>query len=968
MASTEKTKLPNLKICIDNDESESDDDNLSLTGEPQISLEEGEIDKRVTNPVHEEILVPESPGSERATGAEDDVQFNVYLNKLETKQVENSINRPTRRYENKEGNFVTGIDFTEQDTAEKLQERAKRFGIDYKPEPAVNLGELYQSLGLKAEDLNPKDERGIRIDAVHIRGVNEMNTKDVFNYFQEFAAGSCEWIDDESCNVVWLDKMTAARALLKLSRSYEQVMADFGLKVPINHKADKNKAKIETTSESKMDDDGTEQNNEKVGEKESEEERNEEKMEEDNDDLDLTEETKPEENKAEENKSEENKIDEEKMEDEGIEEGEITDSDSESEVQSKNQNAFDRIRWPPGKWRLGVPYKNKANYIFLRFATKADVKLPGAEKRSKYYQKYGNPNYGGRVGLLSRSMKQKLRARRDNDDFDRFGVPESGIVVTDRNQVSYGDDLFSDAVTPVEVEEIDLYSTSQKLGKKLKKPEKAQSEDEEEEMYQSEEENDFPVIERVMTNDREEDRATDSDVDEEELERLLRAKEKKPVMRMYADELEEKQKVNRQRQMVGALTIVADAKKKVKTVKDARQLITGVDLRKALQEKKMNRQRSPVSWKRSKSRSLSPDFERDMGGGMNFKIIQPMHMTIENEVMSETEEVKEISPEPEPEPVKEVKRKKRTSSPLGTKSKMDEIEKPKDVRSRLSKKARDDLDVRTARRSPNNVRSRLSKRVSPVNESPERFGDTRISRVRRSRSHDLFRSKFNRSRSPVNRNRRPVRRRSRTRSPVWRRNNNRYRSPVRNRSPFRRSPIRRFNRSRSRSPINRRPARSNIRSRSPVNRRFSDRTRTGRDARSRLGRKSRSPTDTENESDDEQIAPSRIKMTVAASSSSSSSSSSSDSSSNDSSSSSDSDSSSSSSSSDSSSSSSDSESDSDASERSAIRNKKTQRKIDHATRQQDKFAGSRKQHLSRRDSKTNGPRRKGHRPVRPADD
>jgi hypothetical protein len=26
-----------------------------------------------------------------------------------------------------------------------------------------------------------------------------MNTKDVFNYFKEFAAGSCEWIDDESC-------------------------------------------------------------------------------------------------------------------------------------------------------------------------------------------------------------------------------------------------------------------------------------------------------------------------------------------------------------------------------------------------------------------------------------------------------------------------------------------------------------------------------------------------------------------------------------------------------------------------------------------------------------------------------------------------------------------------------------------------------------------------------------------------
>ena len=31
-----------------------------------------------------------------------------------------------------------------------------------------------------------------------------MNTKDVFNYFQEFAAGSIEWIDDDSCKLTLL--------------------------------------------------------------------------------------------------------------------------------------------------------------------------------------------------------------------------------------------------------------------------------------------------------------------------------------------------------------------------------------------------------------------------------------------------------------------------------------------------------------------------------------------------------------------------------------------------------------------------------------------------------------------------------------------------------------------------------------------------------------------------------------------
>ena len=33
----------------------------------------------------------------------------------------------------------------------------------------------------------------------------------------------------------------------------------------------------------------------------------------------------------------------------------------------------------------------------------ADIKLPGAERRSRYYQKYGNPNYGGMRGLISSS-------------------------------------------------------------------------------------------------------------------------------------------------------------------------------------------------------------------------------------------------------------------------------------------------------------------------------------------------------------------------------------------------------------------------------------------------------------------------------------------------------------------------------------------------------------------------------------
>ncbi|KAH8039070.1 hypothetical protein HPB51_004995 [Rhipicephalus microplus] len=35
--------------------------------------------------------------------------------------------------------------------------------------------------------------------------------------------------------------------------------------------------------------------------------------------------------------------------------------------------------------------------------------MPGAEKHSEYYKKYGNPNYGGMTGLISNSRKRRMR-------------------------------------------------------------------------------------------------------------------------------------------------------------------------------------------------------------------------------------------------------------------------------------------------------------------------------------------------------------------------------------------------------------------------------------------------------------------------------------------------------------------------------------------------------------------------------
>lgn len=50
---------------------------------------------------------------------------------------------------------------------------------------------------------------------------------------------------------------------------------------------------------------------------------------------------------------------------------------------------------PPGIWRKGIDYPNSKG-IFLRFATRMDKKQANAEKKSEYYKKYGNPNFGGK--------------------------------------------------------------------------------------------------------------------------------------------------------------------------------------------------------------------------------------------------------------------------------------------------------------------------------------------------------------------------------------------------------------------------------------------------------------------------------------------------------------------------------------------------------------------------------------------
>jgi len=60
------------------------------------------------------------------------------------------------------------------------------------------------SLGISRSEAE-NAEKGIRLEAIFINGVDRMSTEKVFAYFQEFPPSSIEWIDDSSCKLNGLE-------------------------------------------------------------------------------------------------------------------------------------------------------------------------------------------------------------------------------------------------------------------------------------------------------------------------------------------------------------------------------------------------------------------------------------------------------------------------------------------------------------------------------------------------------------------------------------------------------------------------------------------------------------------------------------------------------------------------------------------------------------------------------------------
>ncbi|XP_055982929.1 nuclear cap-binding protein subunit 3 [Sorex fumeus] len=381
---------------------------------------------------------------------------------LETVPVRRSLKEllpdTSRRYENKAGSFITGIDVTSKEAIEKKEQRAKRF--DFRSE--VNIAQRNVALD---RDMMKKAIPKVRLETIYICGVDEMSTQDIFSYFKEYPPAHIEWLDDTSCNVVWLDEMTATRALINMSS------------LPALDKIRSRDANEEKSSE-----------------------------------------------KSKKDKQEDSSDDEEAEEGE-VEEENASDVELDTLSQVEEESLLRNDLRPANKLAKG-------NRLFMRFATKDDKKELGAARRSQYYMKYGNPNYGGMKGILSNSWKRRYHSRRIQRD-----------VIKKRALI--GDD-------------VGLTSYKHRHSGLVNVPEEPIEEEEEEEVEEEEEDQDMDADDRVVVEYHEElpvpkqprersasrrSSASSSDSDEMDYDLELKmistpSPKKSMKMTMYADEVE----------------------------------------------------------------------------------------------------------------------------------------------------------------------------------------------------------------------------------------------------------------------------------------------------------------------------------------------------------------------------------------------------------------------------------------------
>uniref|UniRef100_A0A0X3P8F2 Nuclear cap-binding protein subunit 3 n=1 Tax=Schistocephalus solidus TaxID=70667 RepID=A0A0X3P8F2_SCHSO len=225
---------------------------------------------------------------------------------------------------------------------------------------ALAAKQVYSHLGYP----NGRDDissEGFRLDTIHVWGTQDLSTSDLLQWTAEFSPKNIEWIDDFSCNIVFANENMALRVLNKLAEPFDRRVA-LAAMVAVAAVMDK-KAPLASGEDTEMGEDG--EGKTQTGLRGSQ--------------------THP-----------------------------LSFSTGSLKSITENMPAS-------GRWFKATTSPDRAFSLFLRFAHKSDVKLPGAERRSNYYKRYGNPNYSGMVGILSRSFRRRAQAHHRHE-----GASDSG--------------------------------------------------------------------------------------------------------------------------------------------------------------------------------------------------------------------------------------------------------------------------------------------------------------------------------------------------------------------------------------------------------------------------------------------------------------------------------------------------------------------------------------------------------------
>ncbi|CAH1231817.1 NCBP3 [Branchiostoma lanceolatum] len=491
MASTGDSDLLNLKISIDADELSDMEEDVPIEEDaekPEGSLGDGS----------------EAPHVEIKRSLEGRVLPNL----------------GERKYENKAGDFITGIDITDPEFLEKRQQRAKRFGVT----PPAEEEAFAKRLELLREELKEASEAewGIRPEALHVEGVDDLNTQQVFDYFKQFAPGSIEWINDTSCNVVWLDPNTAARAILYYTDS----------------------SKIHQATETK-DTSAEETKKEEVPKTEEKMEESNVTEEEDDDELNL-------------------------MSDDELEEGEARGKDKKKETETKSteddkteetkdtedEEPMEQSTGSPGGSEVNIPTKfnlreakpaipcERARRLFIRYATNDDKKSLGAQRKSKFYMKYGNPNFGGMKGIISESWRRRYKEKKMKAIVSQYRKQKSKGKYSDPDGGDGGEEEEEEEEEEPENDwetELELYRQEQE--RRLLK-EALQTQEEQRPSRPPQKRQKVSDIQAYPGSESEPGSESGSESDgidlEYELQQLTKQESKRPARTMYADEVEQR--------------------------------------------------------------------------------------------------------------------------------------------------------------------------------------------------------------------------------------------------------------------------------------------------------------------------------------------------------------------------------------------------------------------------------------------